>query len=90
MNAYDLYRQEVLGMVSDREILTLAGEGELANLWRRKLPGRELRARLSQTLGRIERDHLGHINAPEWTVQMHNLLVERFARKVESSPYPRC
>ncbi len=90
MNLVERYRQEILAMASDREILTLAGEGELENLWRRRLRGPALRARLSETLGRIERAELGHVNAPEWTVEAHNALVERFARHVERSPEPRC
>jgi len=82
MNPFARYRQEILGMVSDEDILQLICEGDLRNLPR--LPqGTALRARISRALGSIERDQLGGVNAPEWTVASHNVLVEVFARAIE-------
>lgn len=75
------YRRDILGGVSDVEILTRAGEGDLQNL-RRMLDGRGfefLLRRISQTLSAIEREHLGGVNAPEWTVNPHNIVRNMFA-----------
>jgi hypothetical protein len=85
------YRQDVLHMVSDEQILTLAGEGDMRNLWKLyKLRGIDgLRRKLSQALGQIEHETFGGANAPEWTVPCHNLLIEVFARTVATQPCPR-
>lgn len=82
-NDFAKYRQTILGMVSDEQILSCAGEGDWRNLY--KIPNSALRQRLSQALGKIERSVLGGVNAPEWTVTQHNLLVEVFARTIEAT-----
>jgi hypothetical protein len=75
------YRRDILGGVSDAEILTRAGEGDIQNL-RRMLDTRGeqfLLRRISQTLSAFEREQLGNVNAPEWTVNPHNTLRNMFA-----------
>lgn len=88
--SYRAYREDVLRGVSDLDIMTLAGEGDYRNLWGilRTRDGRVLRERLSQAIGRIERE-LSGVNAAEWTVPHHNVLREVFALTVESHPCPR-
>lgn len=89
--SFAAYRRGVLGNVSDEQIRALAGEGEWRNLWGmlRTRGGFFLRQRISQALGRIEHEELGGVNAPEWTVPHHNVLVEVFAGEVEHFPCPR-
>lgn len=75
------YRRDILGGASDVEILTRAGEGDIQNLRRMLDSGgfQFLLRRISQTLSTIEREHLGGINAPEWTVNPHNIVRNMFA-----------
>ena len=83
--ARDVYRQRILGSVSNEEILTRAAEGDISNLrpmyLRRGLEF--VRRRMSQTIGAIEREHLGGVNAPEWTIDYHNELRDTLALGVQ-------
>lgn len=90
MTDFERYREMVLAGVSDESILTLAGEGDMRNLWAiLRTRGKDaLRIAISKALSRIERERTGGKNPEEWTVAPHNLLKEVFACTVERYPCP--
>lgn len=78
MNPFEAYRETVLRRAPIEVLLSRAGEGDVKNLYRifRARGWRDVRTTLSQTLGAFERETFGGLNAPEWTVDCHNRVID--------------